>query len=252
MEKRIKHVIAVASGKGGVGKSSATALIASGLARKGYQVGVMDADITGPSIPKILGLSGHPEKGENDFINPMVSKGGIKAISINLLLEDASQPVIWRGPLVGKIVGQFFNEVNWGELDFLMIDMPPGTGDVPLTVLQSCDVEGVVMVTTPQDLAGMVVGKAVHMTEKMDKKVIGIIENMSYAVCPQCKTVIEIFGESHGDELAKKFNLPILGRLPIDPHFTKLSDQGRLDEYAFGEELDGIIDQIEAFVQKDS
>lgn len=248
MEKSIKHVIAVASGKGGVGKSSVTALLGATLAQRGYKVGVMDADITGPSIPKIFGVSGHPEKGDNGFINPLLSASGAYVISINLLLEDASQPVIWRGPLVGKIVGQFFNEVNWGELDFLLIDMPPGTGDVPLTVLQSCDVEGVVMVTTPQDLAGMVVGKAVHMAEKMDKKVIGIIENMSYAICPDCDTKIEIFGKSHGDELADKFNLPVLGRVAIDPEFTRLSDEGKIHEYTATPEMLSIVDQVEKFV----
>ncbi|QRN86764.1 Mrp/NBP35 family ATP-binding protein [Clostridia bacterium] len=248
MDKNIKHVIAVASGKGGVGKSSATSLLAATLAHKGYKVGVMDADITGPSIPKIFGVAGHPDKGENGFIDPVMSDSGVLVMSINLLLEDASQPVIWRGPLVGKIVGQFFNEVNWGELDFLLIDMPPGTGDVPLTVLQSCDVEGVVMVTTPQDLAGMVVGKAVHMAEKMDKKVIGIIENMSYAMCPECGTKIEIFGKGHGEELANKFNLPVLGRVPIDPEFTRLSDEGKIHEYQATPEILSIVEQVEKFV----
>ena len=248
MEKNIKHVIAVASGKGGVGKSSATSLIAATLARKGYRVGVMDADITGPSIPKIFGVSGHPTKADNGYINPVISKSGVSVMSINLLLDDASQPVIWRGPLVGKVVGQFFDEVNWGDLDYLLIDMPPGTGDVPLTVLNSCDVEGVVMVTTPQDLAGMVVGKAVHMAEKMDKKIIGIIENMSYAICPDCGTSIEIFGKSHGDILAGKFNLPVLGRLPIDPSFTRLSDEVRIHDYEPNEEMMAIVEKVEAFV----
>lgn len=249
MDKNIKHVIAVASGKGGVGKSSATALIAAALARKGYAVGVMDADITGPSIPKIFGVSGHPGKGDNGFINPVRSESGVTVMSINLLLEDDSQPVIWRGPLVGKIVGQFFDEVNWGELDYLLIDLPPGTGDVPLTVLQNADVQGIVMVTTPQDLAGMVVGKAVYMAEKMDKPVIGVIENMSYAVCPECNSRIEIFGDSHGEALATKFDLPILGRLPIDPTFTRLSDAGRIQDYEIGPEMDGIVEKVEAFAE---
>lgn len=247
--KNIKHTIAVASGKGGVGKSSVTALLATTLAKKGYKVGVMDADITGPSIPTIFGVSGHPQQGENNFINPIVSKAKVSVISINLLLEDETQPVIWRGPLVGKIVNQFFDEVNWGDLDYLLIDLPPGTGDVPLTVLQSEEVEGLIMVTTPQDLAGMVVGKAVYMAQKMDKKIFGVIENMSYVRCPNCQTKIEMFGESHLDEFAERFDLEILGRLPIDSEFTKLSDQGKIEEYEISESLYNMVKRIEEQVE---
>lgn len=245
VDKNIKHTIAVASGKGGVGKSSVTALLATTLAKKGYKVGVMDADITGPSIPTIFGVTGHPKQAENGYINPMMSAAKVSVISVNLLLEDETQPVIWRGPLVGKIVNQFFDEINWGDLDYLLIDLPPGTGDVPLTVLQSEQVDGLVMVTTPQDLAGMVVGKAVYMAQKMDKPVFGVVENMSYVRCPNCQTKIEVFGKSHLDDFAGRFDLDVLGRLPIDPAFTQLSDAGKIETYDISESLYSIVQKIE-------
>jgi len=244
-ERNIKHVVAVASGKGGVGKSSVTVLTALGLARRGYRVGIMDADITGPSIPRMFGMEGFPEKDEAGFILPRVSREGIRIISTNLLLEDATQPVLWKGPIVGKMVGQFWSDVSWGELDFLLVDMPPGTGDVPLTVFQSLPLDGVLMVTSPQDLAGMVVGKAIRMAEKMDKPVLGLVENMSYLICPGCEEPYELFGSSHAGELAEKFSLPLLGKLPVDPAQAELSDQGRMDDYVVPEEMGPVLDAVE-------
>jgi Mrp family chromosome partitioning ATPase len=228
--KNIKHVIAVASGKGGVGKSSVTCLVAVSLARQGFKVGIMDADVTGPSIPKLLGLNGHPER-EGDYLVPLKTELGIKIMSLNLLLEQADQPVIWRGPIISKVVIQFWEEIAWGDLDYLVIDLPPGTGDVPLTVLQSIPVEGIMMVTTPQDLAGMVVSKAINMAKKMEIPIIGLIENMSYLVCPDCGKRIEVFGSSKVETMGEKYGIKVLGRIPLDPNLVKLSDQGQIEKY---------------------
>ena len=211
----VKHVIAVVSGKGGVGKSMVTASLARQLRDQGYNVGIMDADITGPSIPKMYGI--HEQAGGNDAgIFPIVAADGTKIMSINLLLEHESDPVIWRGPVIAGVVTQFWTDVVWGDLDYLLIDMPPGTGDVPLTVFQSIPVDGVVIVTSPQDLVTMIVKKAYHMAEQMDIPVLGIVENYSYLVCPDCGKHISVFGESHIDEVAAELNLPVLGKMPID------------------------------------
>lgn len=229
-EKSIKHVIAVASGKGGVGKSSVTCLLAISLARQGFKVGIMDADITGPSIPKLLGLRGHAYR-EDNYLLPLESELGIKVMSINLLLEQPDQPVVWRGPIIAKAVVQFWDEVNWGELDYLVVDLPPGTGDVPLTVLQSIPVDGVVMVTTPQDLAGMVVSKAINMAKIMEKPIIGLVENMSYLICPDCGKKIEVFGPSRVEALGERYGIKVLGQIPLDPNLVQLGDQGQIEKY---------------------
>lgn len=229
--KSIQQVIAIASGKGGVGKSSVTCLQAISLARQGFKVGILDADITGPSIPKLLGLHGHPQK-EGAYLVPLESEElGIKVMSLNLLLEQADEPVIWRGPLIAKVVMQFWQEVLWGELDYLLIDLPPGTGDVPLTVLQSIPVNGVIMVTTPQDLAGMVVSKAINMAKGMNIPIIGLVENMSYLHCSQCGHKIEIFGPSRAETMSQKYGIKVLGKIPLDPNLVELSDQGKIEKY---------------------
>ncbi|HZK19050.1 MAG TPA: Mrp/NBP35 family ATP-binding protein [Clostridia bacterium] len=226
----IKNVIAVMSGKGGVGKSTVSALFASSLARSGYKVGVMDADITGPSIPKMFGLKGRP--GHTSLgVEPALSTMKIKIMSINLLLENEDDPVIWRGPLMSGVIKQFWTEVVWGELDYLIVDLPPGTGDAPLTVMQSLPLDGLIMVTSPQEVAAMVVRKAVKMAEMMKVPMLGLIENMSYAVCPNCGEKIEVFGPSHVEEIAKGIELPLIGRIPLDPKLAELCDQGLVENY---------------------
>ena len=224
-----KQVIGVVSGKGGVGKSFVTASLASAMRREGYAVGIMDADITGPSIPKMYGLHG-PAYGTDDGIFAMEALDGTKIMSINLLVDDEEAPVIWRGPVIGGAVKQFWTDVIWGEMDYLFVDMPPGTGDVPLTVFQSIPVDGIIIVTSPQELVQMIVKKAYHMAEMMHIPVLGIVENFSYATCPDCGKKIKFFGESHVDEAAKELSLPVLGRLPIDPAFAKAADEGRFHE----------------------
>ncbi|AGL03879.1 Mrp/NBP35 family ATP-binding protein [Desulfoscipio gibsoniae] len=226
----IKHVIAVMSGKGGVGKSSVSALVALSLANKGYQVGVLDADITGPSIPKMFGVSGVPQHDENVMYAKMTEKG-IKIMSLNLLLENEDQPVIWRGPIIAGAVKQFWTDVAWGKVDFMVVDLPPGTGDVPLTVMQSLPLDGVIIVTSPQDLANMVVRKAVNMVNHMNIPVLGFVENMSYLRCPDCGKEIKVFGESHAASLATSMGLRLLENLPIDPALAELSDAGQIEKY---------------------
>ena len=221
----IKHVYGVVSGKGGVGKSFVTGSIAVELARKGYKVGIMDADITGPSIQKMFGIKGSAT-GDANGIYPAVTNMGIKIMSINMLLEDDTTPVIWRGPVLAGVVKQFWTDVIWGELDYLLVDMPPATGDVPLTVFQSIPVEGIVIVTSPQSLVNMIVEKAYNMAGMMHIPVIGIIENYSYIVCPDCGKHISVFGDSHIDEEALKLGIPVLGKMPIVPEMAKMSDDG--------------------------
>ena len=221
----IKHVYGVVSGKGGVGKSFVTGSLAAELSRKGYKVGIMDADITGPSIQKMFGIT-EGALGDANGIYPAQTKGGIKIMSINMLLEDDTTPVIWRGPVLAGVVKQFWTDVIWGELDYLLVDMPPGTGDVPLTVFQSIPVEGIIIVTSPQSLVNMVVQKAYKMAEMMNIDVIGIIENYSYIKCPDCGKHIYVFGESHIDEIAHTMGIPVLGKMPIVPEMAKLSDEG--------------------------
>lgn len=243
-KSHIKKVIGVVSGKGGVGKSMTSAMMAVSMRRKGYKVGVLDADITGPSIPKLFGVHG-PAMGTEDGINPVESHTGIKIMSINLLLEDEEAPVVWRGPVIAGAVKQFWQEVIWDDVDFLFVDMPPGTGDVPLTVFQSIPVDGIIVVTSPQELVSMIVAKAVKMAEMMDIPIIGIVENMSYAQCPDCGKKINIFGESKLDKVAEEYNLKVLGRLPIDPKLAAACDKGAIELYS-GNWLDEASDIIES------
>ena len=219
----IKHVVGVVSGKGGVGKSMVTASLANMMAAQGYKVGILDADITGPSIPKMYGLHG-PAQMENDCIVPLLTGNGIKVMSINLLLPDEESPVIWRGPILANMVKQFWSDVIWGELDYLFVDMPPGTGDVPLTVFQSMPIDGIMMVTSPQDLVRLIVKKALNMAESMNVPVLGLIENYSYVVCPDCGKEFKIFGESEIDALGEELNLPVLGKMPLDTKLAGLAD----------------------------
>ena len=225
----VKHVIGVVSGKGGVGKSMVTASLANLMAARGCRVGILDADITGPSIPKMYGLHGPAQAGE-EGIYPMLAGNDIKVMSINLLMPDEEAPVIWRGPVISNMVKQFWPDVIWGELDYLFVDMPPGTGDVPLTVFQSLPVDGIVIVSSPQDLVRLIVKKAFNMAKSMNIPVLGIVENYSYFECPDCKKQVKLFGESHIDEIAAQLQVPVLGKLPIDPNFAALADQGKFDQ----------------------
>lgn len=227
---QIKQVIAIMSGKGGVGKSSVTALMAVNLAKKGYKVGIMDADITGPSIPKLFGLHQKPESNAMGIV-PVKSKLGISIMSINLFMDNENDPVVWRGPILGSAIQQFWNEVFWGELDYLLLDLPPGTGDVPLTVLQQIPVDGLVIVTSPQDLALMVVMKAVKLAQMLNTPIIGLVQNMDHVVCPKCGEHIHMFGHGHQDKKELLEDMPLLEVLPIDPKFTELSDAGRIEDY---------------------
>lgn len=222
----VKKVIGIVSGKGGVGKSFVTASLASLMRRQGYSVGIMDADITGPSIPKMYGVHG-PAQGNDMGILPIEAEDGTKIMSINLLMEDEEAPVIWRGPVLAGVVKQFWSEVYWGDLDYLFVDMPPGTGDVPLTVFQSLPVDGIVIVTSPQDLVQMIVKKAYNMAHMMNIPVLGIVENYSYLKCPDCGKEIHLFGESHIDEAAAELGIQVLGKMPLDPSFAELADQGQ-------------------------
>ena len=212
---KIKHVIGVMSGKGGVGKSSMRVLLAKELRQRGYQVGIMDADITGPSIPRLLGLEHEKAYGTNDAIEPVIDKDGIKVMSLNFLMDDENQPVVWRGPIVGNAVRQFWTDVVWEELDYLLIDMPPGTGDVALTVLQNMPVNGIVMVSTPQPMVSMIVSKAINMCKEVKVPVLGIIENMSYVVCPDCGRHIEIFAHKNTDEFLQSNDVELWAELPM-------------------------------------
>ena len=225
----VKHLIGIVIGKGGVGKSFVTASLANRMAKKGYKVCIMDADITGPSIPKMYGLKGAAQAND-DGIFPMETKNGIKVMSINLLLPTEDTPVIWRGPILANMVKQFWTDVIWGDLDYLFVDMPPGTGDVPLTAFQSLPIDGVVIVTSPQDLVSMIVKKAYNMAEMMKVPVLGIVENYSYVACPDCGRQIKVFGESHIDEIAASLNLKVLGKMPIDPAYAAKADAGAFDE----------------------
>jgi len=227
---QIGHIIAVMSGKGGVGKSLVSSLFAIALKRKGNEVGILDADITGPSIPKMFGIN-VPPGGNESGILPVPSKSGIEVMSINLLLPSEDDALIWRGPLIGKTIIQFGEEVLWGKLDYLIIDLPPGTADAALTVMQSFPISGVIIVFTPQDLVEMIVRKAVNMARKMEKRVLGVVENMSYLYLPELGKKIEIFGRSRGEEMASSANAPLLGQLPIDPELARLCDEGNIERY---------------------
>jgi len=228
---KIEKIVAVMSGKGGVGKSLVASLLATSFAREGKDVGVLDADITGPSIPKMFGLTARPG-GDETGILPVLSKCGIEIMSMNLLLPSEEEAVIWRGPLMSKAITQFWEEVLWGKLDCLVIDLPPGTGDAPLTVLQAIPISGVIDVFTPQELTEMIVKKAVRMAQKMNVKVLGLVENMSYLVLPETGKKLEVFGKSKGEEMAKASGAPLLGSLPIDPELARLCDEGEIERYS--------------------
>ncbi|MGC9467270.1 MAG: Mrp/NBP35 family ATP-binding protein [Anaerolineae bacterium] len=242
---RIKTVIAVMSGKGGVGKSTVAAMLAVGLRRQGLRVGVLDSDITGPSIPKLFGVQQAPTMSPLGIMPPQTSMG-IKIMSINLMLEDEEQAVIWRGPMIASAIKQFWNDVFWGDLDALIVDMPPGTSDAALTVMQNLPVTGIVLVTSPQDLAGMVVRKAAHMAGHLDTPLIGVVENMSYTVCPHCGERYALFGKGDTKAMAEAFNTRFLGEIGIDPEMSALSDQGAIETYENDDfsELTSVVDQL--------
>lgn len=239
----VTHIIGVASGKGGVGKSMLTCLLACAFAKAGYRTGILDADITGPSVPYAFGLSGLKIEGDEYGMIPAESNGGIKMISVNLLLEDAAKPVVFRGAAVSATVKQFWSEVHWGELDYLFVDMPPGTGDVPLTVYQNLPLSGVLLVGTPQSLVSMIVEKAVNMAKQMNVPVLGLVENMSYVMCPDCGKQIRLYGEDGTQHLADKTGIPLLARLPLDPVLTALVDHGKVEEAPVAL-LDGVVAAI--------
>ena len=239
----VKKRIGIVSGKGGVGKSLVTGMLATLMNRRGYSVGIMDADITGPSIPKMFGI--HESALQNELgILPASTGTDIRVMSINLLLEKEDSPVVWRGPVIGGVVKQFYNDVFWGELDYMFIDMPPGTGDVPLTVYQSIPLDGIIIVTSPQDLVSLIVKKAYNMAKLMDVPVLGIVENMNYVKCPDCDKKIHIFGNGKTGAVAEELNLPLLGEIPIDPAFASLCDEGKIERFT-GDHLDPAADAIE-------
>lgn len=221
----VKKVIGIVSGKGGVGKSLVTSMLAQDMNGRGYRTAILDADLTGPSIPQGFGIHQRAE-GSDEGLIPALSKDGIKIMSINLLLEKENLPVIWRGPMIGSAVKQFWSDVIWGDVDFMFVDMPPGTGDVALTVFQSLPVDGLVIVTSPQELVSMIVGKAVNMAQQMDVPILGVVENMAYIKCPDCGKEIHMFGESHVEEVAEEFKIPFIGRLPMDPKVAAAYDAG--------------------------
>ena len=228
---QIDKVLAIMSGKGGVGKSLVASLLAVSFARQGKDVGILDADITGPSIPKMFGLNGRPSGSETGIL-PILSKSGIEIMSMNLLLPSEDEAVIWRGPLMSRAITQFWEEVLWGKLDCLIIDLPPGTGDAPLTVLQAIPISGVIDVFTPQELTEMIVKKAVKMAQKMNVRVLGVVENMSYLVLPETGKRLEVFGKSKGEDMARASGAPLLGTLPIDPELARLCDEGEIEKYS--------------------
>lgn len=236
----IKQVIAVMSGKGGVGKSSVSALLAAALAQHGCQVGVLDADITGPSIPRLLGVKERAESIGLGILPPKTG-GGIAVMSLNLLLEREDEPVVWRGPLISGAVKQFWTDVLWGDLDYLIVDLPPGTGDAPLTVLQSLPLDGLVIVSSPQDLAVMVVRKAVKMARLLGVPILGLIENMTHVLCPTCGEKIHVFGRSQAAEVARTMGVELLGELPLDPRLAELADRGEIERYLEQQPLDYLL-----------
>jgi hydrogenase maturation protease len=226
----VRHIIAVMSGKGGVGKSLVASLLAVALRRQGHEVGILDGDITGPSIPRMFGITARPTGGDSGIL-PVLSRAGIAVMSINLLLPDENDAVIWRGPLIGKAITEFWEDVLWGRLDYLIIDLPPGTADAALAVMQTLPVSGVLIVITPQDLTAMIVKKAVNMAQKMDIPIIGVVENMSYLYVSEIDKRIEIFGKSRGETMARAVQAPFLGQLPLDPQLSKLCDEGNIERY---------------------
>lgn len=247
-ESSVKRVFGICSGKGGVGKSLVTSVIAAKLARDGYKVGILDADVTGPSIPKAFGLSGQL-KGSQEGIMPAISHSGIQIVSVNLLMENAEAPVLWRGPVIAGVVKQFWTDVIWKELDVLLIDMPPGTGDVPLTVFQSIPLDGIFLVSTPQDLVSMIVNKARNMALMMKVRILGFVENMSYITCSHCGERQSIFGEGGVDKAAAELNVPVFDKVPVDPYVTSLVDSGDIEKINT-DILDNTVKFIEALIDK--
>ena len=241
----VKKVIGVVSGKGGVGKSMTSALLACAMARRGYHCGILDADITGPSIPKSFGVDSRLTA-DADGINPAKSASGIEVMSVNLMLPEGDMPVAWRGPVVTGAIKQFWQEVNWGDVDYMFVDMPPGTSDVFLTVFQSLPVDGIVTVSAPQELVAMIVGKAVNLAKSLEVPVVGLVENMAYFKCDDCGKEHHIFGEPQGAAVAEKYGIPAVATLPMDPSFARLVDEGKVEAYEVEGALDGIIDQIVA------
>ncbi len=240
----VKKVIAVVSGKGGVGKSLVTSMLSVLMRRREFSTAILDADVTGPSIPTMFGL--HENATGNDMgILPVKTKTGIETMSVNLLLPDETDPVVWRGPVIAGTVKQFWSDVIWNDVDYMFVDMPPGTGDVPLTVFQSLPVDGIIIVTSPQELVSVIVAKAVKMANMMNIPIIGIVENMSYVECPDCGKKISVFGESHVEATAAEYNLKLLGRLPINPEFAKLCDAGLIEQFV-GDWLENAADAVEA------
>jgi len=231
-KREIRNIIAVVSGKGGVGKSFVTSMLACELRRQGYEVGVLDADLTGPSIAKVFGLSDRPSKTPSGAITPVQTMTGIRVMSINLVLDDPGTPVIWRGPIVNSVIRQLYWEVDWGPLHYLLVDLPPGTSDAPLTVFQSLPLDGVIVVSSPQNLASMIVTKAVNMAKKMNAEILGLVENMSYLECPGCGEKINVYGPSRGEKLAAELGILFLGSIPIDPVIARKSDEGRIEDYS--------------------
>lgn len=229
-QSKIKRVIGVMSGKGGVGKSIVAAMLAVTMQRRGHRTAILDADLTGPSIPKIFGLKGKAGIVDSN-IYPMKSRTGIEIISINLLMDNESDPIIWRGPLLANLVKQFWSDVVWGDVDFMFIDMPPGTGDIPLTIMQSFKIDGIIIVTTPQELVSMIVSKAINMAKEMNIPVLGIVENMSYFECPDCHKAFNVFGESKLEKISEEFNLKTLAKLPINPEFSSMCDKGTIEDF---------------------
>ena len=244
----VKKVIGVVSGKGGVGKSLVTSMMAVTMQRRGYKVAILDADITGPSIPKAFGLKCGSVEGSDIGMFPPRTKTGIEVMSVNLLMDEETKPVVWRGPVIAGVVKQFWTDVVWGEVDFMFVDMPPGTGDVPLTVFQSIPLDGIVIVTSPQELVSMIVEKAVNMASLMDVNVLGLVENYSYVVCPDCGKVIRPYGESKIDELAKNYNTKVLAQLPIDPSLASNCDKGVIELFE-GDYMERAADQIETLIK---
>ncbi len=240
---KVKNVIGVVSGKGGVGKSAVTSMLAVLSRRKGYETAVLDADITGPSIPRMFGITGHAH-GDEQGIYPVLTKTGIQTMSVNLLLENETDPVVWRGPVIAGTVKQFWTDVIWKDVDYMYVDMPPGTGDVPLTVFQSIPLTGIVVVASPQELVSMIVEKAVKMADMMKVPVLGIVENMSYFECPDCGAKHRVFGENHVDEIAARYGIRSVACLPISQNIARAGDKGRIEEFEGGW-LDGLSDYLE-------
>ena len=245
----VKHVIGVVSGKGGVGKSLVTSLLASEMNKRGHKVAILDADITGPSIPKSFGVDSRLTA-DADGINPAKSASGIEVMSVNLMLPEGDMPVAWRGPVVTGAIKQFWQEVNWGDVDYMFVDMPPGTSDVFLTVFQSLPVDGIVTVSAPQELVAMIVGKAVNLAKSLEVPVVGLVENMAYFKCDDCGKEHHIFGEPQGADVAERYNIPAYTTLPIDPKFARLCDEGKVEDYDVEGKLDVIIDKIVEAAEK--